>query len=291
MFITRANNFEFILAYQNAAGTVLENQNAPIGFAIPNVSRGAVSPTQNLVDAFPALNGLPITDPASGYDPANPYANRDPRLAFTIFYNGSRWLSRSVETFQGGLDNPAGYTGTTRTGYYQRKFLGLFENVTSYASQQRSFPIFRYAEVLLNYAEAINEAGTGSNQTEAFNQLKAIRLRAGIPLGTTAGYQHGLKINMTQDEMRAAIRTERRIEMAFEEQRFWDIRRWKIAEVVGNSTLQGVKITKDVNGIFSYQPMVVDQLNFSAARNYLYPIPINEIISNPAMNNQQNPGY
>ncbi len=291
MFITRANNFEFILAYQNAASTGLENLNGPIGFALPNVSRGAVSPSQNLVDAFPALNGRAITDPASGYNPLMPYANRDPRLGFTVFFNGSRWLTRAVETFEGGLDNPVLYTGRTRTGYYQRKFLGLFENVNSYAVQQRTFPIFRYAEVLLNYAEALNEAGTGANQTEAFNQIKAIRLRAGIPIGTTAGFQHGLKTNMTQSELRIAIRNERRIEMAFEEQRFWDIRRWKIADVVGNSVVNGVKILKDATGNFTYQTTVVDQLNFNPAKNYLYPIPLNEIISNPSMNGQQNPGY
>ncbi len=292
MFVTRINNFEFILSYQSAASTGLERDYSPIGYAVPNVSRGLVNPTQELVDAFPGANGRPITEAASGYSPANPYANRDPRLAFTVFFNGKPWLGRPVETFTGGLDNPTNYGGATRTGYYQRKFLGLFETTNSYSNQQRTFPIFRHAEVLLNYAEAINEAANlAANRTEAFNQLKAIRLRAGIPIGTTAGYQHGLKTNMTQAEMRDAVRNERRIEMAFEEQRFWDIRRWKIADVLSNSIVHGVKITKTPTNTFTYQVIDVDKLSFDAAKNYLYPIPLNEIASNPGLSNQQNPGY
>ena len=290
-FVVRGNNFESILGYQSAPNKDLEVQDAPIGYVFDVNSRGVVSPSQDLVDAFPAINGRSITDPASGYNPAAPYANRDPRLMYTVFLNGNTWLGRPVETFEDGLDNPKGITGATRTGYYQRKFLGNFENANSYSNQQRSFPIFRYAEVLLNYAEAINEAGTGTNQTEAFNQLAAIRARAGIAKGTTPGYQYGLSTTMTQAEMRDAVRNERRIEMAFEEQRFWDIRRWKIADVVGNSTVHGVKITKTAPGTFNYQIIDVDKLNFSAPKNYVYPIPLNEIISNPAMNNQQNPGY
>ncbi|MBK0383073.1 RagB/SusD family nutrient uptake outer membrane protein [Pedobacter sp. SD-b] len=290
-FVVRGNNYESILGYQTAPNVNLEKANAPIGYVFTNNSRGVVSPTQDLVDAFPALNGRPITDPASGYDPANPYANRDPRLAYTVFLNGDNWLGRPVEAFEGGLDNPTNIKGATRTGYYERKFLGDFANASSYSNQQRSFPIFRYAEVLLNYAEAINEAGTGTNQTEAFNQLAAIRARAGITKGTTAGYQYGLKTTMTQAEMRTAIRNERRIEMAFEEQRFWDIRRWKIADVVGNSTLHGIKITKTGTTTFTYQTVNVDKLNFDPTKNYLYAIPLNEITSNPALRNQQNPGY
>ncbi len=292
LFVTRNTNLEIILGYQIAPGAVLERENAPIGYLLPNGSRGVVSPSQNLVDAFPGANGRPITESASIYNPLNPYANRDPRLSLTVFHNGLNWLGRPVETFDGGLDNPKLTKASTRTGYYQRKFLGDFANTANYANQQRSFPIFRYAEVLLNYAEAINEAADVlTNRTEAFNQLKALRLRAGIPIGTTVGYQHGLKTNMTQAEMRDAVRNERRIEMAFEEQRFWDIRRWKIADVVGNSIIRGVKIVKTSPTIFTYQSIEVDKLNFDPARNYLYPIPLNEITANPALNNQQNPGY
>lgn len=288
LFVTRNTNPEVILGYQNAASIALETQNSPVGYVLPNASSGLVSPTQELVNAFPGANGFPIDNPASLYNASNPYANRDPRLALTVFFNGITWLNRPVETFEGGLDKPTGIRGSTRTGYYQRKFLGNFATATNYTAQQRQFPIFRYAEVLLNYAEAINETG---NQTEAFNQLKALRIRVGIPVGSVAGYQHGLKTTMNQAEMREAIRNERRIEMAFEEQRFWDIRRWKIAETVNNSEVHGMKIVKNPDNTFSYQTFTADKLNFSAVKNYLYPIPVNEVVSNPSMNNQQNPGY
>lgn len=289
VFLNRKNT-EVILAYQDAQNGSIERNNGPIGYGEPNASSGYVNPSQNLVDAFPMNNGRAITDAASGYNSASPYANRDPRMALTVFYNGGNWLNRPVETFDGGLDKPGGNRLQTRTGYYMRKFSGNFETATALASQTHNFPIFRYAEILLNYAEAINEAGVGGTfQTEAFNQLKALRLRAGIAIGAVAGYQHGLSTTLNQAEMREAIRNERRIEMAFEEQRFWDIRRWKIAHLVGNGNVNGVQITKQGTGTFTYTPIVVDKLNFINPKMYLYPIPLNEILSDRAL--LQNPGY
>lgn len=284
-FTTRSNK-EIILAYQRAVTQDVEKNNAPSGFGAPNQSNGYISPTSELVDAFPALNGRAITDPASGYDATKPYLNRDPRLGWTIFFNGSKWLGRDVETFDGGLDKPGGLLIQTRTGYYMRKFMADYSTSSTYSNQTHNFPVFRYAEILLNYAEAMNETG---NQTEAFNQLKLIRTRAGIPAGTTAGYQYGLKTTMTQAEMREAIRLERRIELAFEEQRFWDIRRWKIAETVANKDVHGMKVTQTAPGVFSYQSVVVDRLYFSALKNYRYPVPFNEMLSNPSLT--QNTGY
>lgn len=285
-FLNRKNT-EVILAYQKGQGRSLETANAPIGFAEPNASNGYVNPSQNLVEAFPMSDGRPITEPSTTvpYNAQNPYVNRDPRLALTVFFNGGKWLSRNVETFEGGLDKPGGVRLQTRTGYYMRKFLGSFETATAYQDQTHNFPIFRYAEILLNYAEAINEAG---NQAEAFNQLKLIRNRAGIPLGSVVGYAHGLKTTMTQPEMRDAIRNERRIEMAFEEQRFWDIRRWKIADQVANGNVYGVKIEKQ-GASFNFSTVVVDKLKFSSPKMYLYGIPLDQILADPAL--VQNTGY
>ncbi len=292
IFLQRKNN-EIILSYQRPNSKDLETQNGPAGFKDPNESNGFVSPSQNLVDAFPMSDGRAIgTSPTLVYNPQNPYINRDPRLAFTVFYNGSMWLNRAVETFEGGLDKPNTIAFQTRTGYYMRKFLGNFETATAYSAPTHNFAIFRYAEILLNYAEAINEAADNTtNRTEAFNQLKALRLRAGIPIGAVAGYQHGLRTNLNQMEMREAVRNERRIEMAFEEQRFWDIRRWKIAESanVGNGFVRGVKITKSQTGTFNYEYVNVDKLTFIAPKMYLYGIPLNDILANPALT--QNPGY
>lgn len=283
---TNRTSAEAILSYQTALNSDLERQNGPVGYVEPNVSQGYVSPTQDLVNAFPMSNGKGINEAGSGYDQNNPYANRDPRLAGTVFYNGMTWVNRAVETFVGGLDNPTGnvqIARQTRTGYYMRKFLGNFAT-TDYSNQSHNFMIFRYAEILLNYAEAENELGVTS---EAYTQLKALRQRAGIAAGTNGLY--GLKANMTTDEMREAIRLERRIEMAFEEQRYWDLRRWKIAEQVLNKDLTGVVITKNANNTYSYSYKTVDYVSF-APKQYLYPIPYNEVIRTNG-NITQNPGW
>jgi len=292
VFNTRKNS-EIILAYQRAVNFDVETRNAPIGYTATNASgSGYTSPTQELVDAFDMSNGRAITDPVSGYNPADPYTGRDPRFALTIMHNNARWLNRLVQTYDGGLDKPGSTVNVqTRTGYYMRKFMNeTFVTATAYSNQTHNFPIFRYAEILLNYAEAMNEAADNAiNRTEAFNQLKALRLRAGIPIGTTAGYQHGLKTTMTQAEMREAIRHERRVEMAFEEQRFWDIRRWKIAETVLNGTLHGMQIIKNANGTFSYTRTDALNVTFDATKMYRYPIAASEVNKN--RNLTQNPGW
>ncbi|GAA4196447.1 RagB/SusD family nutrient uptake outer membrane protein [Pedobacter jeongneungensis] len=292
VFNTRKNT-EVILAYQRGVTFDLETRNAPVGYTATNASgSGYTSPTQELVDAFDMANGRAISDPASGYNAADPYAGRDPRFYRTIFYNNSKWLNRIVQTYDGGLDKPGSAVNVqTRTGYYMRKFLNeTFETATVYSNQTHNFPIFRYAEILLNYAEAMNEAADNAvNRTEAFNQLKAIRLRAGIAIGSTAGYQYGLKTTMSQAEMREAIRHERRVEMAFEEQRFWDIRRWKIAENVLNGTLHGMQIIKNANGTFSYTRTNALNVSFDASKMYRYPIAASEVNKN--RNLTQNPGW
>jgi hypothetical protein len=271
-----------ILAYQRAKSTSMEHLNAPVGYGTPNRGDGYVSPTQELVNAFPMKNGLPIDDPASGYDPQHPYKNRDPRLQYTVFYNGSMWLKRKVETFEGGLDKPNDGERQTRTGYYMRKFLFDYSNVATIGSKNHLFPIFRYAGILFDYAEASNEIGqTGI----AYDQLKKIRKRAGIEAGPNGMY--GLKPNMTQDEMRKAIRLERRIEMAFEQQRYWDVRRWKIADQAFNKTLHGIKIKKTGSSL-SYQEIPVDKIIFKD-KMYRYPIPHKEVAGNPVI--KQNPKW
>lgn len=283
VFTTRQNS-EVILAYQRAQTQDLERDNAPVGFGEPNLSNGYVSPTQELVDAFPMENGLAITDPASGYDPGHPYDNRDPRLGATVFYNGSQWLKRKVETFDGGLDKPNKVQRQTRTGYYMRKFLADNSNQGAYSNENHNFPIFRYAGILLDYAEAENELG---ETAVAYEQLEQIRKRAGIAAGDDGLY--GLKENMTMDEMREAIHNERRIEMAFEEQRFWDERRWKTAETDFNTTLHGMVITRDADGNLSYQVTPVATILFTTPKMYLYPIPYKETAGNPSVT--QNPGW
>ncbi len=278
---------EIILAFQRGVTNDVEVNNGPVGYTGALLGKGATSPTQELADAFPMINGQPITSATSTYNPADPYKNRDPRFYATLFHNGMRWLKRNVETFDGGLDKPGGTIPQTQTGYYMRKFMANHTEGTAYSTQTHNFIIFRYAEILLNYAEASNELGDVIN---AHKQLVALRKRAGITAGADANY--GLKAPALYSvaEMREAIRLERRIEMAFEEQRFWDIRRWKTAEQVLNGQLNGMKITKNATtGAFTYTKVPVKTVSFNASRMYLYPIPYDEVIKNDALT--QNPNW
>ncbi len=225
-------------------------------------------------------NGLPITDPNSGYDSTNPYAGRDPRLGYTVLYNGAQWLSTSLQTFNGGVNRPGGATVQTQTGYYMRKFMGHFENATSYEDHYHDWIFFRYAEVLLNYAEAMNEYSSPSD--DVFTAVEAIRQRAGLNPYT-------LDHSISQDSLRTIIRNERHKEFAFEEMRYWDIRRWKIAgEVYNNAPLHGLSITNTSNGLL-YNVVPVLTTHFDEAKMYFYPIPNTEVVSNSQM--RQNPGW
>ncbi|WEK34090.1 MAG: RagB/SusD family nutrient uptake outer membrane protein [Candidatus Pseudobacter hemicellulosilyticus] len=278
IFISKGNT-EVIFAKVGGPTKNVESNNGPVGYSSATAT-GRTSPTQELVDAFPMLNGLPITDAASGYDDNFPYANRDPRLTYTIFYNGAQWLNRSIQTFEGGLDKPNTNAPQTRSGYYMRKFMGEYESQTNYSDIPHDVILFRYAEVLLNYAEAQNEFA-GPVQ-EVYHVLEAIRQRAGLN-----PYQ--LKAGLTKEEMRELIRSERRVEMAFEEQRFWDIRRWKIAEQVMNQPLHGMRINISSSGNRTYTRIEVLKAAFKAPAMYLYPVQYDEVAKNPNM--KQNPGW
>jgi hypothetical protein len=270
---------EIIFARIQTTGKTVEQANAPINFSA-GPSAGYTSPTQELVDAFGMSNGKPITDPSSGYDENNPYANRDPRLAATVFCNGAAWLGGTVETFDGGLSRPGGSIVQTRTSYYMRKFLGSYETGSSFQNIVHDWPCFRYAEVLLDYAEAQNEfAGPDAS---VYNAVEATRKRAGLDPYT-------LDPGLTADDMRTIIRNERRVELAFEEHRYWDIRRWKIAGSVYNKPLHGMEIIKNAAGTFTYAVQPVFTTSFDESKMYFYPIPYTEMVSNNKM--RQNPGW
>lgn len=274
---------EVILSYLRNSGTDVENNNGPIGFINQANGEGRTSPTQELVNAFPMKDGTPILESAD-YDADNPYAGRDPRFGFTILYNGVKWLNRPLETFEGGLDKPNRNVIQTKTGYYMRKFMGNFTSASQYAATAHNFIIFRYADVVLGYAEALNEFAGPTE--EVYQQLKDIRKRAGITAGPEGLY--GLKDDMDKEEMQEAIRNERRTELAFEEQRYWDVRRWKIAEDVLNKTLTGMKITAVTGGGFTYEIVTAGKVMFGT-HMYLYPIPFSEITKNA--NLLQNSGW
>lgn len=273
-------NTEFIFIKQNALNTNIEINNGPIGY-LQGV--GLTSPSQNLVDAFLMLDGKAISDAGSTYDSNNPYLNRDPRLTATIMHNSKNWLGRPVETFEGGQDKPGGNRTQTRTGYYLRKFMGKFETSTSYTNQAHHVILLRYAEILLNHAEALNESGGAV--ADIVNNLVLIRKRAGILPGSNNLY--GLSLTLSKDELRKIIQNERRIELAFEEHRTWDLRRWKLAEIELNKPVRGVQIIKNGTA-FSYAYFNAANAVFDA-KMYWYPIPQAEILANNKM--VQNPGW
>jgi hypothetical protein len=278
MFTTRKNK-EFIFAYQQGDNSTVENLNEPPGFQ--RTGQGVTNPTQNLVDAFPMKNGKLINEAGSGYNATNPYADRDNRFALTIFYNGFSWLSTPLEMFVGGKNNlkPGRATGT-KTGYYLRKFMTTSGTAASYSNATHNFPIFRYAEVLLNYAEAQNEV-LATPDASVYTAINTLRTRAGITTTIANG-------SLTKTQMRDLIRNERRVELAFEEHRFWDIRRWKIAETVLNGQLNGMQITNTGTSL-TYQVVPVQTVFFDAARMYWYPISFGDLSKNP--NLIQNQGW
>ena len=284
-FYDVANNPEVIFCRLQGENKNIETSNGPLGFTGNMLGNGRTNPTQNLVDAFPMKDGkFPEESQYSTDTQEGPYANRDPRLEYTVLHHGSLWLSRYLDTSQNGVNNPTNSAKYTKTSYYMRKFMGAFEEKGEYANCKHFWVMFRYAEILLNYAEAKNEY-LPSPSPDVYDAIRALRKRAGIEPGE--GEKYGLE-EMTQAEMRKVIQNERRIEMAFEEQRYWDIRRWKLAEEIFKQPLKGLSVVKSVGGNVNYNEVNVLQATFDAKR-YLYPIPYSEVIKNDNM--IQNPKW
>ena len=256
------------------------------------ISWGALNPTQELVDDYNMDNGKPITDPSSGYNPNNPYANREPRFYQSIVYDGAFYYKDIIYTRPGvGSLNEIDLSDrddATQTGYYVRKrmdtTINIEENYTGVQNSGQNWYYFRYADVLLNYAEAQNEA-IGPDVT-VYGAMDELRVRAGIPPLSV------LFPGMSKDQMREAIRKERRIELAFENKRWWDLIRWKTAEINLNQNLHGM-LVRNVGGILTYTPIEAlhGQREFFPNKNYLRPIPQSALDQNPKLQGQQNPGY
>ena len=246
---------------------------------------GRLNPTQNLVDAFPMANGYPINHPNSGYNPNNPYADRDPRLDLFIMCNGSTYKGVTINTGVGGSENAKDSIPTsTRTGYYLKKLLVENTNLTpTGVTTENHYEVhLRYTDFFLMYAEAANEAwgpdgdGGGFGFT-ARDVIGAIRRRAGIT--QPDDYLNGIG---NAADMRELIRNERRLELCFEGFRFWDLRRWK-ANL--NEVARGVQINGDAT---QFQYVDVEQRLY---RDFMYsgPVPMTEI--NKYSNLVQNKGW
>ena len=239
-----------------------------------------VHPLQNIVDDYETLNGkLPKNDPT--YNPQNPYINRDPRFYASILYDGAPFKDRQVETFlPKGQDSNEGSSSpwnSTQTGYYQRKFLD--ETITNPGGTNigsTPWTFIRYAEILLNYAEAKFNLGDEATCREYINKIRS-RPSVNMPPVTESGAA-----------LLSRLQNERRIELAFEDHRWFDVRRWKIAPLVLNIPGKRMAITKDATGKKTYTVVEFQPRNFFE-KNYLVPIPQYEIAKNPKL--IQNPGY
>jgi len=267
---------------------------------------GRVNPSQNLVDAFPMRNGRPITDAQSGYDPKNPYAGRDPRLDDNIIYNGT--LFRKTTIITGNYpnddnetdDNLNSISTSTRTGYYLKKLLrdDVSPLSSSLIEQQHVYPRIRYTEIFLAYAEAANDAwGPNADPTgigfTAYDVIKAIRKRAG--LGTD---EHGMPLAegdayleacaKDKAKMTDLIRNERRIELCFENKRFWDLRRWQMPL---NETVRGMKITRNEETLELTYTIIedVEKREYDSSYQWYGPIPKSEVLKWSAL--VQNRGW
>lgn len=231
------------------------------------------NPTQNLVDEYEMTDGkMPGT--SSLFDPNDPYANRDKRFYNTVAYDGATYRGSVLQLFEGGFDIVNAGSFKPQTRYLVRKATNETFNFLGDAAvgSDQNWQLLRYAEVLLNYAEAQNEdAGPDNTVYEAVN---AIRRRAGQP---------DLPAGLTQTEMRQRIRHERRIEFAFEDQRFWDVRRWHIADLPSYKNIYGTTITKAADGTKTYGPSRLLVTRTFELKNYCFPIPASEILANKKM--------
>ena len=293
----KANNYtsqEVIFAIMRSESTSFELYNFPVRFTEGQRTYLAGNyPTQNLVDAFQTANGYDITLGPNGwqtadpdFDVTKPYEGRDPRFARTILADGMSFKGSTIETFVGGKD----YSATRNdlgspTGYYLRRYI---QESTSFipentVTNKHQWIVYRYAEALLTYAEAMNEylgnpTSTGGEfSVSALEALNMVRANAGMPDVTVT----------SQSDFREAVRREWRVEFAFEDHRFWDVRRWDIGQAT-QGQIDGVEITR-TGGKSEYKRMTVETRTWSARQN-LFPIPQTELFCNPNLN-PQNTGW
>ena len=295
-----ANNLsskENVLVRMNGDNATFELLNFPLRFTEGERGSHVIDysnfPSQNLVDAFETINGYSVTLENTGwvtedpeFDSQNPYANRDPRFSRAILANGMSFKESEIETFKGGADDRPVSQGGTPTGYFLRKYI---QESTNFAPDRKvvnkhHWVIYRYAETLLTYAEAMVNAFDDPNYTDntykysAMWAINEVRANAGMPA----------IVDTNKESFINRLQNEWRVEFAFEDHRFWDVRRWKIADTTQRE-LYGVKIQKDANGNLKFYKNLYETRKWRDAM-YLYPIPQDELFKNTNLN-PQNPGW
>lgn len=285
---TQAFNKEVIFGSQTLSGTTIDVNNAPPSYSS---GRGRTNPTQELVNAFEMkASGKNILTTGSGYNANNPYAGRDDRFALFINYHGLSFRGVNIDARVGAKDNnpQAAVDRTTVTGYYLRKFI----NTTNTSATRRSYVFFRYAEILLNYAEALNET-MATPSIEVYNAVNSVRRRdqtvatSGLAALQSTNVNGNGYVPATRDAMRLRIQNERRVELCFEEHRFFDVRRWKLGDLFFNKPVTGVKIT-GTSAPFTYTYFVVQDRTFSD-KMYRFPFAQSQLAKAPAL--VQNPNW
>ncbi|WP_196939890.1 RagB/SusD family nutrient uptake outer membrane protein [Sphingobacterium pedocola] len=262
--------------------------------AIPSIGgdKAGASPSQELVDAYDMANGqpailgyydedhlYPIINTGSGYNESNPYANRDPRFYATVWYNNAYYGEVNgqpyhIQSYLGGADGISNIMQRTSNGYYLRKFRDPKQLDPNTGTAR--FKKYRLGELYLNYAEAANEAYGPTK--DVYDALNAVRDRVDMP---------GLPEDLTKEEMRERIRRERRVELAFEEHRFWDVRRWKILGSTDKLTT-GMEWT-EVGPSFTGKRIVTGRRKSHTDNHLILPIPFGELALMPLW--KQNPGW
>lgn len=276
---------EVVMFRLNGDNSNFELINFPIRFTMGGRSTPNMGtfPSQNLVDAFETTAGYRVTLGQNGFEsedpnfnPLNPYDNRDPRMARAILRDGSSFKGSFIETFEGGKDDAPVPAGGSATGYFLKKYIQESADFTpdNKVVKKHFWVIYRYAETLLTYAESMVEAFGDPTYTDgiytksALWALNEVRINAGMPAVT---YKD-------KDDFIEKVQNEWRVEFAFEDHRFWDIRRWKIGDKT-QKELYGVSIIKKADGTKMYQRMLYETRSWSE-RMYLYPIPQTELYKN-----------
>jgi len=292
-------NTEMIFGKLRGTGRDTENDNFPAGFTN---AKGGTCPSQDLVDAYEMTDGT-VFDWTNATEAKSPYLNRDPRFYASIIYNGeyfAAFANTTKYTFQTYIAPTIGVNANgnaaTGTSYYLNKFMNYAACKPDVGSGgvYHNWMYFRYAEVLLNLAEAGNEFGGptyvvpgATTQLTPVQAVDMVRARAGMPGVQATMTKRGTVL--TQATLRDLIRNERRVELAFEDQRYYDVRRWMIIENLPQY-IRGCKITKNADGSFTYDPNTIHAENkVFEKKHYFFPIPQSQMNCNPQM--KQNRGW
>jgi hypothetical protein len=265
-------NNEYLFARRFSAFNSFDAANYPI--SIPGGKTGTC-PTAELVDAYEMSDGTPFdwNNPAHA---ANPYVGRDERLLKTIFTNNELFNNAiPLQMWVGGNAGP-GMFHASKTGYYLKKYINQTLDLNTNKTAPKIWSVMRLSEFYLFYAEAMNEAYGPESDPEGFG-LTALQALNTIRTRTAVGMP-AIPSGLDAATLTEKIIHERRVELAFEDARYWDLRRWKIAEKYLNGDIHGIRIEKNDDESFTYIPNIkVETRVFDASKMYLYPIPQNEI--------------